>query len=187
MPRAGRRPAAFLDRDGTIIVEHEYLADAERVELVPGTVQALRRLKERGYALIVVTNQSGIARGLYSESDFKAVQARLEALLAREGVHFDGVYYCPHHPDFTGPCDCRKPGLGMYRQAAAEHDLDLSRSFFIGDRRKDVQPAQSFGGVAILVRTGYGAQEAAHVAADVRVADDLLHAVEIVLESRADD
>lgn len=184
MPPANRR-AAFLDRDGTIMTEHEYLADPARVELVPGAAAALRRLRERGFALIVVTNQSGIARGLYSPGDFEAVQARLEEVLAQESVYFDGVYYCPHHPEFTGPCECRKPGLGMYRQAATEHGLDLSRSVFIGDRVKDVLPANELGGVGVLVLTGYGSQEALRAPAGVAVVSDLTEAVEFALGSGA--
>src|SRR5690606_28796756 len=130
------RPAAFLDRDGTLIVEREYLADPEGVEFTPGAVGALRRLQQAGYALVLVTNQSGIGRGLYTLADFQAVQARIEKQLAAEGVVLDGVYYCPHHPDED--CSCRKPGLALFRQAAMELDLDLERSVYIGDRVRDV-------------------------------------------------
>src|SRR5205823_6206537 len=105
---------AFLDRDGTIVAEAHYHADPARVHLVPRVAQALLDLRENNYALVVVTNQSGIARGLYTEADFHAVQARVGELLGAEGVALDGVYYCPHHPDFTGPCDCRKPAVGLY-------------------------------------------------------------------------
>src|SRR5690606_21848860 len=145
-PRGSRpspgRPAVFLDRDGTIVVERNYLADPARVELVPGAAAALRALAEAGYALVVVTNQSGIARGLYGEGEFRAVQRRIEELLAREGIRLDGVYHCPHHPDYTGPCECRKPAVGLYLRAARELGLDLSRSVCIGDRLKDVLPAR---------------------------------------------
>lgn len=184
MPPAERR-GAFLDRDGTIIVEHEYLDDPAGVELVPGAAAALRRLRDAGFILIVVTNQSGIARGFYTLRDFEAVQARLEDMLRHEGVQLDGVYYCPHHPEFTGPCDCRKPGLGMYRQAAEQHGLDLSRSVFIGDRIKDVLPADELGGLGLLVRTGYGSEEAASAPASVAVVADLPEAVAIALSYSA--
>jgi D-glycero-D-manno-heptose 1,7-bisphosphate phosphatase len=179
---ADKRPGAFLDRDGTIIVEHDYLADPEGVDLVPGAAAAMNRLREAGFALIVVTNQSGIARGLYSLDDFHSVQARVEDVLHDEGVHLDGVYFCPHHPDFTGPCECRKPGLGMYRQAAEEHNLDLSKSVFIGDRIKDVQPAKAFGGLGILVRTGYGDEQAADAPPGSTIAADLTEAVDLALK-----
>ncbi len=150
------RPAAFLDRDGTLIVERDYLSQPEGVELLPGAVAGLRALRQAGYALVLVTNQSGIARGLFGLDDFRAVQARLEELLAAEGVRLDGVYLCPHHPDFGPPCECRKPGPGLYRQAERELGLDLARSLFIGDRLSDVDAAAALGGTGILVRTGYG-------------------------------
>src|SRR5690606_8900051 len=102
------RAAVFLDRDGTIIEEAHYLADPDKVVLVPGAVEALRSLRASGWLLVVVTNQSGIARGLYSEQDFRAVQHRLETLLEAGGVSLDRVLFCPHHPDFDGACECRK-------------------------------------------------------------------------------
>ena len=175
MSSNGKR-AAFLDRDGTIIVEREYLADPAGVQLVEGALDALKALLAAGYQLIVVTNQSGIARGLYSDADFQAVQQHLEAILAAHGIRFTGVYYCPHHPDFTGPCDCRKPDPGLYLRAAREHDIDLARSVYIGDRVKDVAAASRFGGRGILVRTGYGAEESAAKPPDVASAEDLLEA-----------
>ncbi len=155
-PDAPRR-AAFLDRDGTIIREKEYLADPEGVELISGAVEGLRRLQDAGYALVVVTNQSGIARGRFTEEDYRAVQARLEAVLAAEGVTLDGVYHCPHHPDHTGPCDCRKPATGLFERAARELGLDVAASVAIGDRLRDLEPVLRLGGRAVLVRTGYGA------------------------------
>jgi len=177
------RPAVFLDRDGTIVVERYYLADPAGVELVPGAAAALRSLAEAGYALVVVTNQSGIARGLYGEGDFRAVQRRIEELLEREGVRLDAVYHCPHHPAYTGPCDCRKPAAGLYRRAARELGLDLSRSVCIGDRLKDVLPARELGCAAgILVRTGYGEEQAPEAPEWVRVEADLPAAARAVLE-----
>jgi D-glycero-D-manno-heptose 1,7-bisphosphate phosphatase len=175
------KPAVFVDRDGTIVVERYYLADPDDVELVPGAVRALAELAAAGYALVVVTNQSGIARGLYDDAAFHAVQRRVEELLAAEGVHLDAVFYCPHHPDFTGPCDCRKPGTALFRRAAAELGLDLARSFFVGDRLKDVVPAFELGGRAVLVRTGYGAEHEAAAGPDVVVVDDLAAAAALVL------
>lgn len=152
--------AAFLDRDGTIIVEKHYIADPADVVLLPNAVAGLRALRDAGYQLVIVTNQSGIARGLYRVQDFEAVQRRLEEILDAEGVRIDAVYYCPHHPDFSGPCDCRKPGLGMYQEAERNLGVDLRNSVFIGDRLKDVLPARELGGLGILVGTGYGAEEA---------------------------
>jgi D-glycero-D-manno-heptose 1,7-bisphosphate phosphatase len=179
------RPAAFIDRDGTLVVERHYLADPTKVELVPGAVDALRRLHAAGYWLVLVTNQSGIARGLYGLADFHAVQHRLAELLAAAGVRFDAVQFCPHHPDFTGPCLCRKPGTGMFLQAAEQLPIDLARSIFIGDRLKDVLPARVLGGRAYLVRTGYGALQEADAGEDIQVVDDLLAAADAALADAA--
>lgn len=167
------RPAAFLDRDGTLIVERHYLADPDGVELLPGTGAALRALRGAGYALIVVTNQSGIARGLITPAAYAAVEARVAELLALEGVALDGVYHCPHHPEHGGPCECRKPGLELYRRAASEHRLAFEGSLFVGDRPSDVSPALALGGSGYLVRTGYGAGEAGRVPPGIRVVADL--------------
>lgn len=180
------RPAVFLDRDGTIVVERHYLKDPDQAELVPGAADALRRLAGAGFALVVVTNQSGIARGYYTEADFRAVQRRVEELLARDGVRLDGVYHCPHHPDFTGPCECRKPATGMYRRAARDLGLDLARSVYVGDRLKDVQPAGTLGGKGILVRTGYGADHARRSPDAVAVAADLGGVADRVVRPRGE-
>jgi D-glycero-D-manno-heptose 1,7-bisphosphate phosphatase len=174
-------PAAFIDRDGTIIVERHYLADPAGVELIAGAAAALGALRDAGYRLIVVTNQSGIARGLISPEEYAAVERRLGELLAAEGVELDGVYHCPHHPDHGGECRCRKPGTALYRRAAAEHGVDLNASVYIGDRESDVLPAFEFGGEGYLVRTGYGAAEEARVGAEVRVVADLAAAAVAVL------
>lgn len=173
--------AAFLDRDGTLIEDLDYLADAERVRLLPGVAAGLRALRDAGYRLIVVTNQSGIARGLIRPDEYERVRRRIDELLAAEGVALDGVYHCPHHPDITGPCTCRKPGLGLYQEAAAEHGLDPARSVFIGDKPGDVAPAAAWGGQAILVRTGYGRDSERRVAPAVTVVDDFPAAVAHVL------
>lgn len=175
------RPAVFLDRDGTLIEEREYLADPAGVVLLEGVPEALTRLREAGFALVVVTNQSGIPRGLYSLADYHAVARRLDEILAQKGVLPDATYFCPHHPDFTGPCVCRKPGLGMYRQAAVELGLDLKGSFYVGDRTKDVLPANELGGRGIMVRTGYGLEEEASLPEASRVANTLLEAAELLL------
>lgn len=174
------RPAAFIDRDGTLIVEREYLADPDGVAFTPGAEDALRRLKAAGYALVLVTNQSGIGRGLYTLEDFRAVQRRIDERLRAAGVSLDGVYWCPHHPDEA--CACRKPGLALFHQAAAELDLDLAASVYIGDRLKDIEPATALGGRAFLVCTGYGAAQAAEAGADVAVVRDLAEAAGRLVE-----
>jgi len=181
----GGRCAAFIDRDGTLIVEREYLADPAGVQLVPGAAAALRRLRDAGYALVVVTNQSGIARGYYSEDDYHAVAARLDEILEAAGAPLDATYYCPHAEGAgSAPCACRKPGTGMYRVAARDLGLDLSRSFYIGDKLADVLPAAALGGTGILVRTGYGAESEGAVPDGVVVLDDLAAAAAWILGSR---
>jgi D-glycero-D-manno-heptose 1,7-bisphosphate phosphatase len=169
------RPAAFLDRDGTVIVEREYLSDPAGVILVPGAVEALRTLRDAGFALVIVTNQSGIGRGLYTEADYQTVRLRLDELLAEEGVILDGSWHCPDDPR-SGDVPCRKPNTGMHRAAAAALGLDPSRSLFIGDRVGDVLPALEFGGRGILVRTGYGREHEERVPPGTQVVDDLLAA-----------
>jgi D-glycero-D-manno-heptose 1,7-bisphosphate phosphatase len=175
----GRR-AALVDRDGTIIREREYLSDPAGVELLPGAAEGLRALQSAGYAIVIVTNQSGIARGLYDESAYAAVEAEVERRLAEAGVHVLGSYHCPHHPDFSGPCDCRKPAPGLALRAAREHDLDLGRSAFIGDRVRDVAMATALGGIPVLVRSGYGRAEEVGAPGDVRVVDTLAEAADLL-------
>jgi D-glycero-D-manno-heptose 1,7-bisphosphate phosphatase len=145
------RAAAFVDRDGTIVRDANYIGDPRNVELLPGAPEAVRRLNERAIAVIVITNQSGIARGLFGLDDYEAVRRRLDELLTAAGARIDASYMCPHHPDVNGPCDCRKPGLALYRQAIAEHGLDPAQSSFIGDRWRDVAPAGALGGRGILI------------------------------------
>lgn len=181
----GLRSAVFFDRDGTLIRERSYLADPEGVELVPGTLSALRALRDAGFPYVIVTNQSGIARGLYSEDDYRRVAARLQEILEDAGVPPAATRYCPHHPSVTGPCDCRKPETGMYRDAARTAGLDLSRSFYVGDKPTDVLPARELGGHGLLVRTGYGAELVSEAPDEAVVVDDAQAAVRWILERSA--
>lgn len=152
LPNA-RPQAALLDRDGTIIVDHHYLNDPGRVELLPGAAEAIRRLAAAGIPSIVCTNQSGIARGTISLEQYRAVRRQMEALLAAEGASLLDTFSCPHHPDVTGPCACRKPETGLYERASALHRLDLSRCFYAGDRYRDVAACTVFGGRGIFVES----------------------------------
>jgi len=174
-------PAVFLDRDGTLIVERAYLADPAGVELVAGAPEALARLRDAGIPYVIVTNQSGIARGLYTEADYQRVAARLQALLEEAGVPPAATLHCPHHPDVTGPCTCRKPGTGLYLRASAEVGLDPAASWYVGDKPSDVLPALELGGRGVLVRTGYGREAQAAVPPETAVVDDLPAAVDLVL------
>ena len=182
------RPAVFLDRDGTLLEEAGYVDRLERLVFFPYSVDAVRLLNRSGLAVIVFTNQSGVGRGLYTESFVAEAHALMTARLAAGGARLDGVYYCPHHPaaeveQYRLACECRKPGTGMMRQAAADLGLDLSRSFTVGDKWSDVLAARASGGRGILVRTGYGrATDADHPEGGaVAVVDDLIAATAWIL------
>jgi D-glycero-D-manno-heptose 1,7-bisphosphate phosphatase len=155
-----QKRAAFLDRDGTLIEDLHYLRDPALVRLLPGVGPALRSLNDAGVLTVVATNQSGIARGRLTEAEYRATRRRLDELLASEGAWIDGHYHCPHLPEITGPCDCRKPGSGLYREAARDLDIDLASSWWIGDRLRDLTAARSFGGRGALLLTGSGREEA---------------------------
>lgn len=152
--------AAFLDRDGVINVDHAYVHRWEDFEFVPGAVDAMRRLHQAGWLLVVVTNQSGIARGMYGQADFDALTARMRAELARQGAPVAGVYHCPHHPQGAVPelaveCDCRKPRPGLLLQAVRELDIAPGRSFMVGDKPSDLEAAARAGvGLGFLVGEG---------------------------------
>ena len=183
--------AILLDRDGTLIRECNYLCDPALVELERNVLPALQRLRDAGFALAVVTNQSGIGRGLYTEAEFDAVQARVAELLAEGGVELAAAYHCPHHPTagvgaYLTACPCRKPAPGMLESAVRELELDRAGSFMVGDNLSDVGAGRAAGMRTILVRTGYGAElEARGTAPEADpaerpdfVASDLLEAVE---------
>lgn len=178
------RPAVFLDRDGTLNEEVGYLHRPEEVVLVPGSVRAIARLNARAIPVIVVTNQAGIGQGKYGWKDFHAVMDHIASLLAKEGAHMDGVYAAPHHERGIGEYQHpdhpdRKPNPGMLQRAAAEHDLDLARSWMIGDKAIDLEAGRRAGCRTALVLTGYG-QEADQTFADL-VARDLPEAIELIL------
>lgn len=181
------RPAAFLDRDGTIIHDAEYLGDPEGVRLLRGAAAAIARLSAAGMPVVVVTNQSGIARGLLTVADYERVRAHLDAAVAAAGAHIDATVMCPHHPDFTGPCECRKPGVLLYQQAADEMGLDLAASVYVGDRWRDVAPAVHFGGRGFLLRSGAAGDDdfaRADREPSVDIVDSLADAVDRILGER---
>ena len=148
---SGARRAAFLDRDGTLIEDAVYLADANRVRLLPGVVAAVRALNERDVLAIVVTNQSGIAQGLLTEAQYEATRKRLVQLMHDAGARIDATFHCPHYPAVSGACECRKPGTLLYRRAAEQFNIDLGASLYVGDRDRDVAPGVEFGGFVRLV------------------------------------
>ncbi len=183
------RPAVFLDRDGTIIREADYLRSAEQLRLLPGAAAAIKRLNDGGFAVVVVTNQSGIARGILTEDEFALACDLLRQRLARRGARLDAVYYCPHHPEigspkYRRPCRCRKPAPGMLLDAAEDLGLDLSRSFAVGDSARDLLAGREAGCRTVLVRTGYGRRAEAECGSSLpadHVADDLAGAVAWIL------
>ena len=171
--------AAFLDRDGVINAEVNYLHEPDKVVILPGVAEALRMIRERGYRVIVVTNQAGVAKGYYGESDIDAVHRRIDEILAAEGAKVDEYFYCPHHPQFTGECDCRKPSPGMLLEAAEKFGIDCAGSFMVGDRLSDVEAGVRAGcSRSFLVRSGYGETVIAEQdVSGIEIADDLLDAV----------
>ncbi len=186
-----KRPAVFLDRDGTINEQMGYVNHISRFVLLPGVAQAIRRLNEHDIPAVVVTNQSGLARGYFPASLLDEVHAELVRLLAAEGARLDGIYVCPHHPEakveqYRQACRCRKPQTGLLEQAAAELDLDLARSFMVGDRWSDLECGVRAGAAPVLVLTGYGRGELEFIGPHKKiqpalVAANLLDAVEQII------
>lgn len=188
------RPGVFLDRDGTLLDEPGYLGDPDGVKLLPGAAAAVRSLNEATLPVVLVTNQSGVARGLFTESDMAAVHQRLSELLAREGAHLDLVLACPHHPSigeapYRQTCDCRKPEPGLYNQAIAALALDPERSWAVGDSGRDLEAARRAGVRGLLlVATGKGAEEDVRLRAEGslghRLVPDVADASRLVLEAQ---
>lgn len=173
--------AVFLDRDGVINEKVSYLTEKKDVRLLPGSAEGIKRLNEAEYKVVIVTNQSAVARGMLTEAQLKALNTHLLTLLKKKEAKIDGVYYCPHHPDFTGPCTCRKPEAGLLFKAAEELHIDLTKSFMVGDTKEDVKAGRTAGCATILVRTGYGKAQEEFASADY-VTDDLAGAVTLILE-----
>jgi D-glycero-D-manno-heptose 1,7-bisphosphate phosphatase len=155
--------AVFLDRDGTVCEEVGYLSDEKELRLIPGAAEAIIKINQAGWKVIIISNQSGIARGYMNSDDVDRVNQKLLKLLKAEGAQVDGIYYCPHHPQGNSPynikCDCRKPEAGLLYKAAREHKLILDKSIMIGDKYSDVETAIRLNIPGILVRTGFGEGE----------------------------
>lgn len=189
-----KRPAVFLDRDGTINEEVGYIYNLADLCLIPGAAEAIRRLNAAGVLAVLTTNQSGPARSYYPESHVQALNQRLVDLLLDEGALLDDLYYCPHHPEGSDPryalvCDCRKPGTRMVEEAASKHEVDLASSYVVGDKATDVELGQNAGCRTVLLTSGYGERVLAgdyqwKVEPD-HVAPDLLRAVDWILQDLA--
>lgn len=185
------RPAVFLDRDGTLIEEAGYLDRLERLVFYPYSVDAVRLLNRAELAVVIITNQAGVARGIFREAFVGEAHRYVTKRLEQGGAHVDGFYYCPHHPEasveqYRKSCECRKPQPGMLRQAADELKLDLARSFVIGDRWHDLQAGDAVGARGILVRTGYGRTEEAAPKprmAAAAIVDNLIEAASWILRA----
>jgi D-glycero-D-manno-heptose 1,7-bisphosphate phosphatase len=175
-----------LDRDGTLNRDKGYVHLWADWEWLPGAPEALARLKGAGFRLVVVTNQAGVAKGYYSEEAVRELHRRVNLDLAGRGLPpLDAFYHCPHHPAHSGPCSCRKPAPGLLTRAAAEHNLDLSRSFLVGDKLSDTAAGKAAGCRPLLVRTGYGRVQATEAPPDLTVAEDLADAARLILQSGA--
>lgn len=187
------RPAVFLDRDGTINEQMGYINHICRFQLLPGAGEAIKRLNDANIPVIVVSNQSGLARGYFPEELLLEVHEKMARLLAEKGAHVDGIYYCPHHPEakkkkFREACSCRKPKPGLILQAAKEMNLAPEQSFVVGDRWSDIKTAVNCGARSILVRTGYGRGDELYIGPHQEIqpdykAEDLSEAVEWILQS----
>ncbi len=187
------RRAVFVDRDGTMLDELGYVTPASEVRIYPFTAKAITRLADAGLPVIVITNQGGIALGMYDHAFVDATHEKLAETLAQEGARVTRWYYCPHHPEgtvpeFTRTCECRKPGTGLLEAAARDLDLDLPASWVVGDQWRDIELAHRVGAKSVLVRTGYGAGLEkgwpADVAPPTTVCDDLLAAADYIIEDR---
>lgn len=176
-----KNKAVFLDRDGVINIEKDYVHKIEEFEFIEGVFSACLKYQQAGYKLIVITNQSGIGRGYYDESQFNQLTDWMKAQFASHGVHIDGVYFCPHHPEKALPayrlkCECRKPEPGMLLQAIAEHDIDPNQSIMFGDKVSDIKAAKKAGiKDLVLVRSGHDLSNE-----DERHADRVLDKIEYV-------
>ena len=175
----------FLDRDGTIKEEVEYLSRPEDLRFLPGVPEAIKRLNGAGFKVLVITNQAGVARGYYTEADVERLHSYMNRLLEEKGAHIDGFYYCPHHPEhgigeYKKDCECRKPKTGMFLRAEKDFPADKEHSFMVGDKLIDVEAGKNYGVRAVLVGTGYG-KELKDAGGYDFYADDLSGAVDWIL------
>lgn len=180
-----KNKAVFIDRDGTINVDVHYLSDPDKFELYPGVCEGIKRLKANGFKIIIVTNQSGIGRGYFSERQLSDVHERMKTEFRKFGVELDGIYYCPHHPDDN--CNCRKPNTGLFEKAIKEHNVDAGKSYVLGDKILDVAAGKKIGARTVLIPEPHETEallsgKSEWVCAPDYVADDFADAVEWLLK-----
>lgn len=178
------RKAVFLDRDGTINVDKGYVHRIEDWEWIPGATDAIAALKKAGFLVIVITNQAGIARGYYTDKEVTTLHEWVNRELEKYGTRIDGFYFCPHHPEFSGECECRKPLPGLLLQAKRDFDIDFERSWLIGDKAGDIQAGRAAGVKSILVMTGYGREHHTQLPAKIAYAADILEACNGILSNK---
>jgi histidinol-phosphate phosphatase family protein len=174
--------AVFLDRDGTVMEDAHYIKSPDQVRLIPGAAAAVKRINDAKVPAIVITNQSGIARGIFKLEDYEAVRKHFESLLQAEGAHIDASYFCPHHPTKTGPCDCRKPGTEMFEDAIRDFKLNPKNVAYIGDRWRDVGASKKLGGRGIMITSHMTTDEDRRKAQEdgIETAASLADAVEML-------
>ncbi len=187
-----KRPAVFIDRDGTINEQMGYVNHVSRFVLLPGTAEGIRLLNRHQYLAIIVSNQSGVARGYFPMELIDRVHAHMKDLLAKEGANIDGIFFCPHYPrgnvpEYSVECDCRKPRTGLVQKACEEFDIDMKNSYVIGDRCSDIELAERSNLQGIMVTTGYGLGDIEYVLPNkpfkpLHIARDFLHAVRWIIE-----
>ena len=182
-----KNKAVFIDRDGTINVDGPYLDDPDEFEMYPGVGEGVKKLKENGFKIIVITNQSGIARGYFTKSDLAAIHDKMNAEFKKFKVDLDGIYYCPHHPDDN--CNCRKPKTGLFEKAIKEHDIDVKKSYMLGDGIHDIEAGKKIGVTTILIPVPYMGEET--ISEKNReecnpdyIADDFANTVEWILKNQ---
>ena len=177
--------AVFLDRDGTIMEDAHYIKSPDQVRLIPGAAGAVKRINDAQVPAIVITNQSGLARGIFKLEDYEAVRSHFESLLEAEGAHIDASYFCPHHPSITGPCNCRKPATGLFEDAMRDFRLDAANVAYIGDRWRDVVASKTLGGRGIMVSSHMTTDEDRRKAREdgIETAPNLEAAVEMLFRS----
>ena len=174
--------AVFLDRDGTIMEDAHYIKSPDDVRLLPGAARAVRKINDAGALAIVITNQSGIARGFFTVQDYENVRARFEELLAAEGAHVDASYYCPDHPSVSASSECRKPGTKMFEEAIRDFSLHTDKVAYVGDRWRDVAAARTLGGRPIMIASPMTTTQDRENAREARIetTDSLASAVEML-------
>ena len=180
-----KRPpdAVFLDRDGTIMEDAHYIKSPDQVRLIPGAGAAVKRINDAKVPAIVITNQSGIARGIFTVEDYEAVRKRFESLLAEQGAHIDASYYCPDHPSVTGPSKCRKPATKMFEDAIRDFNLDPAKVVYIGDRWRDAAASRKLGGRGFMIHSPMTTEEDRRKAQEdgIETAPSLQAAVDLIL------